>query len=357
MAENSDGRYIFSRADSAWVKGLGVLLFCLHHLYWKRVMAPVEISVENADQLLVAWTKMALSLFTILSGYGLTKSYEKYSAGPFQFVKKHIVKLLVSFWWVYVPVFILSFFFHIWGTPVEIYGGINAVGIRNFLLEIFGMRALLYTPTLNQSWWYFEAIIFLYILFPFFYRVIDSHPIALLTVAALPPAIVGFGLYWNETFQTEREVFWMLPFVAGMLLARHDTLDRIKESQAKHGWVWVPVIGCALLVCMYFRSRMLILPDTIYAIVVIMGCIWAGLYFPGFITAFITTLGKYSMTIFMIHSFLYYYFDVSAKLLKRVPDSYGIRYVVFVLYSLIVAMAFEKLKAGIVGFFKGKKNA
>ena len=346
----------FSKTDSSIVKGVGVLLFCLHHLYWKKVMTPVDIGLSNADQLVVAWTKMALSLFVILSGYGLTKSFNKNTSGSRDFVIKHIKKLLINFWWVYIPVLILSFFFHIWGTPIEIYGGINPVGLRNFLLEVFGMRALFYTPTLNQSWWYFEAIIVLYLVFPVLYKGVYKFPILTLTLSALPPALVGFGLYWNETFQTEREVFWFLPFVAGMLFARFDTLDEVKKSVLMHKWIWIPVLGVLLAAIMFIRTRMLLLPDTPYAFFVIIGCIWLGAYFPRFVSSFLDLLGRHSMTIFMVHSFLYYYFGISAKALKLFPDRYGIRYAVFVLYSLAVAVVFDKIKDALIKWWKGRSH-
>lgn len=352
MEQNN--QIIFSKKDTATTKGVAVLLLCLHHLYWQDVSYPVVISGTNFHQLLVVWTKVCVTLFVMISGYGLTKSFSGGKRNYKQFTLEHLKKILVSYWWVYIPMLVLSFFFHFQGTPIVIYGGLNLGGIKNFLIDLFGIRAFFYTPTLNQTWWYIEAILVLYILFPFIYWLMNhGFSVLLVSVSAIPTVAIAFHLYWNPVSQTEREVYWILPFVLGMLLAKYDLLSKIKGVIVSHKVSSLVVIGFGTLCSMYLRAKLLLLPDSLYGFFIILFCIWMNVVLPEFVSKILGTFGKYSLNIFLMHSFLYYYFYPCASLVSKIPNAYGIRYVIFVVLSLCIAAVWD----GVKKFLTEKKMA
>ena len=342
---NDTGNNFFSKKDTVVVKGLAVLLLCLHHLYWRSVTLPVTICRASAGDLLTSWTKVCVALFVIISGYGLTKSFAKSGNSGKEFVFLHIKKLLIGYWWVYIPVFFLSYFFHFMGRPVDIYGGNGLYGTLKLLMDALGVRAFFYTPTLNQTWWYMEAIFVLYLLFPILYKLMKKFPWLPMVLGLIPVLLVAFNIYWNPVSQTEREIYWFFPFAVGMFLAEKDLLNRAKEKLIQKPFLSLVVIGSGIFLCLYWRAKMLLLPDTFYGLILILLCIWINCFAPKIINLVLACLGKYSFQIFLIHSFLYYYFPVTANLIGKLPDAFGIRYISFVAISLGCVVVLNHIKS------------
>lgn len=162
---------VFSKRHTLVVKGIAVLILCWHHLYWHNVNVPINLQTAEAYDVLVPLTKVCVALFTILSGFGINESFKHSEHTYIQFSFKHIKKLLFNFWWVYVPVFVLSFWFHSSGTPLKIYSAGTSFlkALWNFFMDFYGIRAFIYSPTLNNTWWYIEAVLVFYICFPVFH--------------------------------------------------------------------------------------------------------------------------------------------------------------------------------------------
>lgn len=154
--ENRENEMKFTKNHTLIIKGMAILILCWHHLYWHGVNLPINIfETENVNLLsdvLVEITKVCVALFTMLSGYGINTSYNQKKENYATFTISHIKKLLINYWWIYIPAFVLSFWLHIGGTPIRIYGLWSLMGVRNFLLDFWGLRAAIYSPTLNNTW-------------------------------------------------------------------------------------------------------------------------------------------------------------------------------------------------------------
>lgn len=341
----------FSKEYTLFVKGIAIVILCWHHLYWHDVSMPISITNTNFIDLSTTLTKVCVALFTILSGYGINESYNRANDKNYLlFAVKHIKKLLVNYWWVYIPAFILSFWLHSGGTPVHIYnlGGVN--GIRNFLFDFLGIRALIYSPTLNNTWWYMEAVLFFYLLFPVFHFCMKKCSGVLLFVSSLPVMLATLGIIWPKLLTTDRELFYIFPFVIGMCLSEYRMLNKsvywVGVYKKEMLWGSLTAVAAAMIL----RTQVPMLTDVLYALMVILLAIaLKSLHIRPVVQTF-ELLGKYSMDIFLIHSFIYFYFPVCGNALKRVPNMF-LRFFVFLTVCLILSIILEWLKGCTIKLF------
>ena len=332
----------FTSYHTMVVKGIATLILCWHHLFWHYVTVPINFYGVKWSDVLVSVTKVCVALFTILSGYGLCASYrKKEKMNVWRFSASHVGKLLIGYWWVYVPAFILSFWLHNYGTPLEIYSS-SGNAIVNALLDFFGVRAFAYTPTLNNSWWYIEAAIAFYLLFPILKKMVDQVPIVILALSALPVIALAGGFFWKPFITTDRELYYLFPFVVGMCLARYGILDKIVRLSKRHRVGYM--LGCLLLVLelAFVQTQMGIWVDTFYALSIVMLFVSVPITCSP-LGSLLAWLGKHSMTIYLLHTFVYYYFGCTAQWLARF-DSKIIRYLVFIIVSCVLALIIDGIK-------------
>lgn len=334
----------FSKEYTLFVKGIAIIILCWHHLYWHEVALPISVLNTSFIDLSTALTKVCVALFTILSGYGINESYKRAKNKNYLlFAVKHVKNLLINYWWVYIPVFILSFWLHGGGTPVRIYnlGGVN--GIRNFLFDFLGIRALIYSPTLNNTWWYMEAVIFFYLLFPLFHFVMKKCSGILLFVSSLPVMLVTLGIFWPKLLTTDRELFYIFPFIIGMCLSEYKVLDKsVCWGEAyKKEMLWGSLTAVAA--AMILRTQAPMLTDVLYALAIIVLAIALKSLHLKPIHRLFEILGRYSMDIFLIHSFIYFYFPICGNALKRIPNIM-LRFLCFLMICFLLAMLLEQVK-------------
>ena len=282
-------------------------------------------------------------MFLFLSGYGLYKSWEnnnsknnksikskQYIFFQLNFVKKHILKLLLGFCFIYILFVPLSIWF---GDPFwEVYGN-PFTGILDFL----GVADLVGTTTMNQSWWFMSLIIILYILFPLLAGIMKRIPELMLALAAIVILIDVFNLGFGVLKYKE----YYLPFVFGMYFARRNIFEFLSikcNSVIKKIAIILPTI----LICLMFRliSKNMIYMDFLFSASIIL----ISYFFISKIKVLSTALevfGKNSDSIYMFHLFInYYYFQ---------PYLFSLKYsliifVVYVIACLFIALFIHKIK-------------
>lgn len=339
----------FTKYYTQYIKGIAVLFLLSHHLFWRKVELPMDYSTATLYDYITVLTKVCVALFTILSGFGMARSWSRYKqkngdklADSFKFSFLHIKKLLINYWWVYVPAFILSFLFHIEGTPIDIYGR-NIKGVVYFLLDFTGMRALIYSPTLNNTWWYMELIIVCYLLFPMFVKVIESHSYEWLILAIVTGAIALLGTkeITGIEVNTDREVFYFFPFVLGIIIEKRRILDKWIDicSRKKNKFIFF-VLGS--FVCFtLLRTKISLISDVVYALSLIaLGIVMKEYKICRKLLEF---LGTHSMNIFLIHSFIYCYFGITSSVISILNGSL-LKYIALVMLSLLGSVIVELLK-------------
>lgn len=329
----------FSKHDTSVIKGLAVMMLLCHHLGMGILPAPIDWRANSLYTIIATLCKVCVALFVLLSGYGINESHKRKadSISDMRFVKNHLIKLMKQFWFIYIIFVPMGFVFH--ENPIEIYGK-NFMGFIYFLLDFFGLKSLFGTQTMNQTWWYMETVIVLYILFPLLKYLCKKAPVLLLAVTFVP--IVIYSYFCDGSYDNCREVFWIFPFVVGILLSEHNVLGKLSAAMAVHFAPICVISVAAALIMTIVRSHFGIIADTLYAMTIIAAC-KATICRIKYVKGFFNSFGIHSANIFMMHSFLYCYFEPVKQIVFSVNSNIGC-YLILLAECYVVSDYIEVLK-------------
>lgn len=334
------GEIGFDKRQTNIAKGIAVLFLLWHHLFFyipdgaDAFITIFSIRGIAIETIVSAYLRVCVAMFLFLSGYGLYKSWEKNNSKDVRyvrkkqffisqllFVKKHILKLLIGFCFIYILFVPLSIWF---GQPFwEVYGN-PFIGLLDFL----GIADLVGTATMNQSWWFMSLIIVLYILFPILVGIMKKIPELMLALALIILIIGSLNLDFGVIKYKE----YYLPFVFGMYFARRDVFELL-YNKCNYIIKKVAIIMPTILICLVFRfiSSNKIYLDFLFAASIIL----ISYFFISKITVLSAALeifGKNSNSVYMFHLFInYYYFQTYLFSLK-----YSL--VIFLVYTIVCLM-------------------
>lgn len=250
----------FTKRDTNICKGIAILFMILHHVVGKWYLAfdPgwYAVNSENIWQMIILFFstagKVCVSLLTILSGYGLAKSYQKFSQGPHKAIR-FTASRLVQFYSIYWSVFIFSLIERIMNN--DMYG--NAA---HFFADLFGIAFRLGFQT--YFGWFVSAIIALYIVFPALYRLVHRFKVApVISIMVLTAAFIAIAGTKVDIF-----LFYLPEFVIGIYAAESGILDRIRRTGSLRS------VAASLLLAAAFALRLVfgLNADLIFAITIIL---------------------------------------------------------------------------------------
>lgn len=199
-------------------KGIAVLLLLWRHLFLPGtdVNSVFNIHGMPLEIYLDSFSFVCVSLFLFLSGYGLQKSFDSYVIKHpdskqitqlLLFAKKHIIKLCLSFFFVYIICCVVNV--ALYGNIINKYYNGNVIYC---IIDSVGLANIFSTPTMYGTWWFNGLIILLYALFPLLWKC-NKYCGELLIVLSL----VLLALPGSWDFDDLRG--WILPFVLGMYIA------------------------------------------------------------------------------------------------------------------------------------------
>lgn len=310
-----------TKNDSFSVKGIGILMMLFHHLYayinyFKKFDVSFAPFSQNCIIDIALFFKICVSIFAFITGYGLLKSIANTQINRKDVTKwslTRLVKTLSGFWLVYVLAFIVSLLID--GRPLYIYfDGSRAKGVLYVLLDFLGLANFFDTPTLNSTWWYMSAAIVFILIIPLIYMVsrkVGYLPV-ILVIAALPRLLnIGYPGGTNA-------YSFILPVVFGMIFAEYNVFEHISEKLPKNkfaSWAVSFVVFGGLSVASFVLFR--VYPHHegwefnfgIVPVIIICFARFCIICIP-VIKQVLNFLGKYSMTMFLTHSFIKsIYFD------------------------------------------------
>ena len=304
---NAEPDAVFSVRDTNIVKCAAVILLLTHHLYMGVLPAPIDLKGSAPHVVLATLAKVCVAVFVMLSGYGLSVSFERRGErNPVRFTVDHTLKLMWNYWLVYV-IFTLGgvFFSRPEFSPQAMYGtGLH--GAWQALVEFLALRPLLGTASYNQTWWYMEAALALYVTFPLMYKAVKKVPWLVLPVTAVPLALYYF--YGNNVWDTCREIYWFFPFAVGVFLAQRGLLDKFAGLlKGGRGWAVTAAVTVAFLLFAYIRSLIGLAFDTFFALSLLL-FLRAPLCRIPVLSGAAAYVGSRSGDVFLVHSFLYGYY-------------------------------------------------
>ncbi len=319
----------FSKRHTLLIKGIATLLLLFHHLFYKMKYFK-ECIVWNDDwakilNLIAKNSKVCVALFLVVSGYGLVKSANRSQKDvTFSFSLKHIFKILVPLWFIYILFVPMGYFFD--RSFVDLYGTEKS-SWWYLLTDLTGVTYLLKVyPKANETWWFFGVIIRLYMLFPIFYYSIKKNSTVTFLTCYYLTARRGFE--------------WLLPFVVGMIIAEKDFFAVILQQRGIRKFACL-VINVLLFV-LFFKLRKT--HGTEYdaffsvSIIAVVLCIFNP---DRLIGKVLCVFGENSANIFMFHTFIY------SKYFREYVFWFGYPLLIFIALAcicLILSVGIEEVK-------------
>lgn len=199
---------ILGKDDTLTLKGVAILLLLSHHLFFQNAGLYYDIQLWENHYLLQEigiMSKVCVSIFVFLSGYGLAVGAEKKGGIPClkKFYAHRFKKLFLNYWLIWL-IFVPISYFCFDMTFEKVYQ--HHVGLQ-LMTDIFGVHEIFFGSPVycyNPTWWFYSCIIVLYILFPLLYKWVCSDTISVLlasiAVSFLPIPHTGFIRFYIVAF-------------------------------------------------------------------------------------------------------------------------------------------------------------
>lgn len=327
----------FDKRQTNIVKGVAALMLLWHHFlfYKEEYISLIPLGSHCGEEIIMQCCKLCVAIFLFVSGYGMYKSYKKYSQttpsgnrfiSDIKYIKNHLLKLLSEYWFIFVLLVPLGFV--LGKNPIETYQS-NPV---YFICDFLGIAQLTGTPTMNGTWWFMGPIIVYYILTPLLVRFTDYSPIIAL--------LVSFFAYFAP-FNTGSVTPWLACYVIGMVFAKTNSLETIQSqiNTIPKNLIFTCISGMLIVLVRVFTLN----NSTIFDFVLCLPIIVISFSFLSkikFVNSVLEFIGKYSGVIFMTHTFLRIY---SCKKYIYMCKYSLIIFVVAVILSIALAVVLSKL--------------
>lgn len=336
----------FNKEKTNYCKGIGIILMIIHHLYWNVPNIGISINGVALSQRVGILGKVCVSIFLILSGYGIYKSNIKIKNMK-KYFSHRIIKTYINYLFiVMISLFIGYTFFYSEITKMLGYG-IKAI-IR-VIITMSGLQYIIGYQGFNPSWWFITLILFCYLIYPYVERIIRKYGFIVLIVYFF---ISFINILKIGNIQIFNIVFWSFPFVLGVYLAYSNFLEKsykyiIQNSKRKILLILMLISLCIIRQSLKPQANFSIRIDWLLALIFI---IFVNAFFENFRISkkIICNLGKLSMNMYYIHMFITTYYIGWLTYSFKYPI---ISIIFSIACSYICAYVIEKFKKGI-GFYK-----
>lgn len=294
-----------SSKDTGIIKGVAICLMLWHHLFPNALY----FDGSTAVVFMAFVGKVCVSLFLLMSGYGLSCQYLKVIADAknlkerFGTTIKFIAKRYVKFYTGYWIIFLIFVLFGSVGMGISLESRYETDNIMfPFVVDFFGFMGF---RSYNITWWFNRTILLLYIAFPILFLLIRKIPyisLVLVFCIMLIPKPIAFV---NEM------TICMFPFFLGMFWAMKIP-QGYKITNKRKYFLFLPVSIILCCVLVYFRQNKIIpyftgvAVDGLLAFVISMLVIMLIRNLP-VVNVVFSFLGKHSANMYMVHTFLFFY--------------------------------------------------
>lgn len=343
----------FTKDKTLVVKGVAIILLLMYHLFQYEsviiesgvVYSPLPLSVFH---MLAKFGNICVAIFVFLTAYGITKGLLEQGdcsiVEAYKQATKRFVRLVFDFAFVYITIRILLFV--LYGHQAFYAGGWQ--GFVYGLTDGLGMNQFFDTPTINQTWWYMKLAYVFIFLVPVLAFLSKKMGNVLLLLAFFAPAVIQFD--------PDVERYWYTA-VLGVCAANGDWITKMINLKIPKMIQWL--VGMVILVAlipirqnfaMYEYYVHIIDAPIAMMIVVIVGGLWASV---PLLNKGLMLIGKYSMIIFLVHSFFYQ--SICEEFIYRYKYA-GIILLLLLVISLVYAVVVDGLKVLVCKCINRKKD-
>lgn len=294
--------------DSTVMKAIAILLMLSHHLWTfpERIAGgPLEslISFSNLPLTvhLGVFGKICVSMFFFLGGYGLYKRYfgKRYN------IAERLKKLYFAYWKVFIIFVPIGFIFfsnqNAYCQDVGVYSAFSEFSIKEFVLNFFG-----FVSTYNREWWFLLSYAIALILFPLIRKIVDYLSIYLNLFIVIIISVLLTNVFQSESYA--------VCFGMGVIVAKHRLFDNLSDFAKSKKFlnpvsdilIWILVIILRLKVIGEQLDIFFVPILTIASINFINKL--------SILKKSLSSLGKRSTNMWLIHTFFCYYFGITAKI-------------------------------------------
>ena len=304
-----------------------------HHLFYS------EWSQQYYDDLVIHgvgvvnqlghFCKLCVAVFVFVSGYGLAASTLP-GVKPKDFYWRRFKKLYLNYWYIWL-LFVPITYFVFGRTFTEAYGD---HAVLKEVLDFFGLLKMFGFDSYNPTWWFYNCIIILYLLYPLLNKwlIRSIYPLVSLAITCgLLFFIPGVNVISGYLFT----------FIVGMLMAKMP-IEWVKETK------WWQVLVALMMLSLWRLTKNC--PTQIAD-----GLLCAGMAlmvyqikWSKWLRMVMESLGKHSMNMFLTHTFIYYLWFSKYIYITRNPLLIFLSLLVSS-YLLSVFIEWTKRK---VGFYK-----
>ena len=310
----------FDKKASSVVKGVAIIMLLFHHCFlttgrYKGYVVDFFPITQEMMLLIAPYFKVCVGIFAFITGYGITISLKKVDANFnlssrrfSQLTIKRYLSLMSGYWFIFLLTHFLPF-----GLAAQRLEKVYGSGIAKYLyilLDFVGVSKLYGTPIFDSTWWYMGLAITIIFAMPILLIVYRKVGIFLFFLLFLIPR--------NLSLPISNISRWFPIVVLGIICADTGLLDKFKRYLVFHSVVLTKIIKFIILsgliiICMYYRTdpktqSFRDLWDGIVPFFYVLFCFEFLTDIPG-ISHTLCYLGKHSMNIFLIHTFIreYYY--------------------------------------------------
>ncbi len=238
---------------------------------------------------------IAVNVFFLLSGFGLTMSLLKKGEGPAQFYKKRFLKIIIPLWLTLIAWYVLDFFLLHISYPTA-----------NVIQSFFGwFSSSDIFHAVNSSLWFVTPLFFFYLLFPFVVR--RTHPYLSAILMGLFSFIFMQVLpHADQGIESLYRVHWA-SFPLGIALAQLVTGHGSSIRESMRGWrrMALFVTSSAIFIYFLFNAAIGTSLEQWVSLVAIAAGMLAFMTIP-FRSGFIALIGTYSFEVYLLHWPLFY---------------------------------------------------
>lgn len=341
------------KSDSTALKGVAILLMLFHHCFrtadkyagYDVIFFPLQ---ENWVINIGIYSKICVSLFAFVSGYGLMHGYSRLlnegkTNHTAKWIGTRIVSTLSGYWFIAPLAYIVYGFVN--GFGYGKWGENRIEKIVMIFADMAGLSGVMDTTSVNGAWWYISTAIIFVILIPVLVTFMNKFgDLACVLLIFSLPRILGIGFLGGSNTYS-----FLMVFVIGMLCCKYDFFAKFEKAHLlKHDVLNDMVKFCVLLFIILFgiwsfrKVSLSLFWEYRYAIIPF----FVILFFVEYVfririfKTILEFLGMHSYNIWLVHSFVRDYladYVWSVKYFLVVP-------LVILLISLVISMGINFLK-------------
>ncbi len=320
-------------------KALAIILMMVYHVVnfygWDQENPLRELFIPYARwQQFSIGGQICVSIFLFLTMYGITKQYHKKQLKTGDQITAYTIKRYFSLMFNYWVVFVLSLaVFHTKTDIIALYGE-NTIG--NLLIDFLGLSTKFQTPSFNSTWW-FMGMATLTVVF---------SPLMVLLVKKIGMIALPFAYFFAFWFAGSFADYFVV-LIAGTCFAECEIFEKCKIKIKTKNIIKVlyhTMYIFLIFFMLYERDSIITDRNITNPILCCTIVLYVHLFLSSstsYVSKFLDFVGNHSMNMFLIHTFIYYYYYS-----KFVYSFQYISLIIFVVFfiSLGISVVLEMLK-------------